>query len=78
MIDGYLSGMRVFDDAGGGEAGMGIECPGCGGRTDRIDRGDVFVCEKGRPLMREARYRCGRCGSTTVFLERCEPEGARR
>lgn len=26
---------------------MGIECPGCGEQIARIDKGDVFVCEKG-------------------------------
>lgn len=60
-----------------GKAGMGIECPNCGGRAVRTDGGDVFVCEKGRPLMREARYRCRHCGSTVIFLGRCEPEGGR-
>lgn len=76
--------MAPFDCDGGactvdeGEADMGIECPGCGGRIDRIDKGDVFVCEKGRPPMREARYRCRHCGSTVIFLRRCEPERSRR
>lgn len=64
---------------GGGEADMGIQCPNCGGRIDlhagHIDRGRVFVCVKGRPLMRKVRYRCGHCDSTLVFIERCEPEG---
>lgn len=62
------------------KADMGIRCPGCGGQVDfhagHIDCGRVFVCEKGRPPMREARYRCRYCGSTVIFLERCEPGGA--
>lgn len=65
---------RIDDD---GHAG--IECPNCGGRIDshagRIDRGDVFVCEKGRPLMREVGYFCRHCDSTVIFLEKCEPKG---
>ena len=64
----------------GDDGHAGIECPNCGGRLDshagRIDDGRVFVCGKGRPLMREARYRCGRCGSTVIFIGKCEPEGA--
>ena len=59
---------------------MDIECPGCGGQVDshagHTGNGRVFVCEKGRPPMREARYRCPHCGSTTIFLEKCEPKGA--
>lgn len=54
---------------------MADDCPYCGGQVDRIDKGDVLVCEKGKPLMREARYHCRRCGSTVIFLEKCEPEG---
>ena len=58
---------------------MGIRCPNCGGRIDfhagYIDRGRVFVCEKGRPPMREVGYRCRRCGSTVIFHVKCEPEG---
>lgn len=54
----------------------GVECPNCGGQAVRTDKGDVFVCEKGRPLMREARYRCRHCGSTSIFLEKCGPKGA--
>ena len=50
-------------------------CPDCGGQADRIDKGDVFVCEKGRPPMREARYHCRHCGATVIFLKRCEPKG---
>ena len=59
----------------GGKADMGIKCPNCGGQIDRIDKGNVFVCEKGRPLMREVRYYCRRCDSTVIFLKKCEPEG---
>lgn len=55
-------------------------CPNCGEQIDfhagRIDDGRVFVCEKGRPPMREAGYRCRHCGSTVIFLEKCGPEGA--
>lgn len=61
--------------AGGGKADMGIKCPNCGGQAVCIDKGDVFVCEKGRPLMREARYHCRHCDSTAIFLRKCEPEG---
>lgn len=57
----------------------GIECPNCGRQIDfhagHIDNGRVFVCEKGRPPMREAGYRCRHCDSTIIFLEKCEPEG---
>ena len=57
----------------------GIECPDCGWQVDlhagHIDNGRVFVCEKGRPPMREAVYRCRHCGSTVILLERCEPKG---
>lgn len=42
---------------------------------ERIDKGNVFVCEKGKPLMREVRYYCRRCDSTVIFLKKCEPEG---
>lgn len=67
---------------GTGWSEVGIECPNCGGQADphagHAGDGRVFVCEKGRPLMREARYRCRHCGSTIVFLEKCEPEGGRR
>jgi hypothetical protein len=34
----------------------------------------VFVCEKGKPLMREVKYYCGNCNSTVIFLKKCEPE----
>lgn len=54
-------------------------CPNCGRQIDphggHIPNGRVFVCEKGRPLMREAKYRCPHCDSTIIFLEKCEPEG---
>lgn len=56
-----------------------IECPNCGKQVDfhagHIDNGRVFVCEKGRPPMREARYHCRHCGSTVIFIEKCEPKG---
>lgn len=61
--------------AGGGKADMGIKCPNCGEQTDRIDKGNVFVCEKGKPPMREARCHCRRCDSTAIFPKKCEPEG---
>lgn len=84
-VDGFVMGgsdaaceYHGAKRAGGGKSDMGIECPGCGGRIDRIDKGDVFVCEKGRPLMREVRYHCRHCGSTVIFLKKCEPEGGRR
>lgn len=53
--------------AGGGKADMGIECPDCGGQTDRID--------KGKPPMREAGYHCRHCDSTVISPKRCEPKG---
>lgn len=63
--------------AEGGRWTMPIECPGCGRRVDlhagRIDDGRVFVCEKGRPPMREARYRCAHCGSVTIVIQKCGP-----
>lgn len=52
-----------------------VKCPNCGGQIDRIDKGNVFVCEKGKPLMREIKYYCENCHSTTIFLKKCEPEG---
>ncbi|MBO9161958.1 MAG: hypothetical protein J7E10_13585 [Escherichia coli] len=56
----------------------GIECPNCGKQIDfhagYIDNGRVFVCEKGRPLMREVRYHCRHCDSTVIFIKKCEPE----
>lgn len=65
--------------AGGGKADMGIKCPNCGEQIDfhagHINNGRVFVCEKGRPLMREVRYYCRHCDSTVIFLKKCEPKG---
>ena len=56
-----------------------IECPNCGGQIDfhagHIDNGRVFVCKKGKPLMREVRYHCPHCDSTIIFIEKCEPKG---
>lgn len=53
-------------------------CPNCGKLIDfhagHIDKGSVFVCEKGKPLMREVRYYCRHCDSTVIFLKRCEPK----
>lgn len=55
-----------------------VTCPNCGEQIDfhagHIDNGHVFVCEKGKPLMREVRYYCRRCDSTVIFLKKCEPE----
>ena len=73
---GYDGGACTAGGPIAGETGMGIQCPNCGGQACRTDKGDVFVCEKGRPLMREARCRCRRCGSTVILIERCEPKGA--
>lgn len=56
-----------------------IECPDCGKQIDlhagHTDNGRVFVCEKGKPPMREARYHCRHCDSTVILLEKCEPKG---
>lgn len=70
----YYRAKRV----GGGKADMGIRCPNCGEQIDfhagHINNGRVFVCEKGKPLMREVRYHCRRCDSTVIFLKKCEPK----
>lgn len=59
-----------------------VTCPNCGRQIDfhagHINNGRVFVCEKGKPLMREVKYRCGHCNSTVIFLKKCEPEGTER
>ena len=56
-----------------------IECPNCGGQIDfhagHIDNGRVFVCEKGKQLMRETMYHCRHCDSTVIFHKKCEPKG---
>ena len=56
-----------------------VTCPDCGGQIDfhagHIDNGRVFVCEKGRPPMREVGYHCRHCGSTVIFLKKCESKG---
>lgn len=74
---GHGSKDRCTPDDGGR---AGIECPNCGGQIDfhagHIGNGRVFVCEKGRPPMREVRYYCRHCDSTVIFLRRCEPRGA--
>lgn len=58
---------------------IGIKCPNCGRQIDphagHINNGRVFVCEKGKPLMLEVKYRCGNCNSTIIFLKKCEPKG---
>lgn len=55
-----------------------VTCPNCGRQIDfhagHIDNGHVFVCEKGKPLMREVKYRCGCCDSVIIFIKKCEPE----
>jgi len=55
-----------------------VTCPNCGRQIDfhagHINNGRVFVCEKGKPLMREVKYYCGNCNSTVIFLKKCEPE----
>jgi len=52
-------------------------CPNCGRQIDshagHIGNGRVFVCEKGKPPMREAEYHCGNCNSTVIFPKKCEP-----
>lgn len=56
-----------------------ITCPNCGGQIDfhagHINKGNVFVCEKGKPLMHEVWYYCRHCDSTIIFLKKCEPKG---
>lgn len=64
----YYSAKRADE----GKADMGIKCPDCGGQIDRIDKGNAFACEKGKPPMREVRYHCRRCDSTTIFPKKCE------
>lgn len=53
-----------------------FDAPNCGERIDfhagHVNNGHVFVCDKGRPLMREVRYYCRRCDSTVIFLKKCE------
>lgn len=61
--------------AGVGKADMGIKCLDCGDQIDRIDKGGVFVCEKGEPPMREVGYYRRHCDSTVIFLKKCEPKG---
>lgn len=55
-----------------------VTCPNCGKQIDfhagHINNGRVFVCEKGKPLMREVRYHCRHCDSTIIFLKKCEPK----
>lgn len=61
--------------AGGGKADMGIKCPNRGEQIVHIDKCNVFVCEKGKPLMREVRYYCRHCDPTVIFPKKCEPKG---
>lgn len=81
-VDGFIMGSHDAaceyyraKQTGGGKADMGIKCPNCGEQIDRINKGNVFVCEKGKPLTREVRYYCRHCDSTVIFLKKCEPEG---
>lgn len=80
-VDGFIMGSHDAaceyyraKRADGVKADMGIKCPNCGERIDRINKGNVFVCEKSKPLMREVRYYCRHCDSTVIFLKKCEPE----
>ena len=56
-----------------------VKCPNCGRQIDphagHINNGRVFVCEKGKPLMREVKYYCDNCDSAIIFLKKCEPKG---
>lgn len=84
-VAGALAGVYYGFEAippkwvGGGKADMGIRCPNCGEQigfhAGHINNGRVFVCEKGKPLMREVRCYCRHCDSTVIFLKKCEPEG---
>lgn len=84
-IDGFIMGSSEAvceryraKRADGGNARTGIKCPNCGEQIDlhagHINNGRVFVCEKGKPLMREVRYHCRHCDSTIIFLKKCEPK----
>lgn len=57
---------------------MNIKCPNCGEQVDfhagRTGNGRVFVCEKGKPPMREAKYYRGNCNSAAISPKKCEPE----
>lgn len=59
---------------------MNVKCPNCGRQIDRragyVNKGRVFICENGKPLMRKIIYYCRECYSTIIFLKKCEPEGA--
>lgn len=54
---------------------MDIKCPNCGRQIDRragyVNEGRVFICEKGRPLIRKTKYRCPSCDSTIIFIKKC-------
>lgn len=65
-------GYRHAGRAGGGKAGMGAECPDCGGRTGRIDKGDAPACGNGGPPMRGAGYHRRHRGPTAISPEKCE------
>ena len=85
-IDGFIMGSSETvceryraKQADRGDARTGIKCPNCGERIDfhagHINNGNVFVCEKGKPLSREVKYYCGNCDSTIIFIKKYEPEG---
>lgn len=71
-------GYRRAGRAGGDKAGMGVRCPGRGGRADpragHIGNGHVPACEKGRPPMRGAGYHRRHCDPTAIPPEKCEPK----
>lgn len=84
-IDGFIMGSSDAacefyraGQTGDRDEGTGIKCPNCGRQIDfhsgHINRSNVFVCEKGKPLMREIMYYCRACDSTVIFLKKCEPE----
>ena len=57
---------------------MDIKCPNCGKQigfhVDHINDGRVFIYEEGKPLVRKTKYYCRNCGSTIIFIKKCEPE----
>lgn len=81
-VDGFIMGgamtphanTTVRSEQAEGRRTWASNAPNCGGQIDRINKGNVFICEKGKPLMREVRYYCRHCDSTVIFLKRCEPK----
>lgn len=59
---------------------MNIKCPNCGKQigfhVDHINDGRVFIYEEGKPLVRKTKYYCRNCGSTIIFIKKCDPEWA--